>query len=89
MTLPAFLLGFLISTLIGAAFHLLLGGGAGRLLLYLLLSWSGFWAGHSVANITSLRFVVIGPLNMGLAVVGSLLFLGVGYWLSLVQVEQN
>ncbi|KAA3648650.1 MAG: hypothetical protein DWQ07_00185 [Chloroflexi bacterium] len=89
MTLPAFIFGFLISTLIGAAFHLILGGGAGRLLLYLILGWTGFWIGHYVANLISFRFAAVGPMNLGLAVVGSLLFLGVGYWLSLVQVDQN
>ena len=89
MTLPAFIFGFLISTLIGAVFHLILGGGAGRLLLYLILGWVGFWVGHYVAGLTSLRFAAVGPMNLGLAVVGSLLFLGVGYWLSLVQVDQN
>jgi len=35
MTLPAFLLGFVLSTLYGAAFHLWRGGSIGRLFFYL------------------------------------------------------
>ena len=46
MTLPAFILGVALSTLIGAAFHFWRGGSLGRLLLYLVLGWVGFWIGH-------------------------------------------
>jgi uncharacterized membrane protein YeaQ/YmgE (transglycosylase-associated protein family) len=87
MSLPTLLFGFLISTLMGAVFHLLRGGGAGRLLLYLILGWVGFWVGHFLASYFGWTFGSIGPLHLGLAVLVSLIFLVIGYWLSLVEVE--
>jgi len=87
MSLPTLLFGFLISTLLGAFFHLLRGGGAGRLLLYLILGWTGFWAGHFLAGYFGWTFGSLGTLHLGLAVLLSLIVLGIGYWLSLVEVE--
>lgn len=85
MTLPAFIFGLLISTLYGSIFHLLRGGGAGRLLLYLFLGWAGFWAGHFLAGQLGWVFFDLGPLHLGLATAMSLLFLAAGHWLSLVD----
>ncbi|NMC52918.1 MAG: hypothetical protein GYA48_04715 [Chloroflexi bacterium] len=87
MTFPSFVLGVLISTLPGALFHLWRGGGPGKLLLYILLGWVGFWAGIILGSMAGLEFWNIGPLNVGMGLVGSLLFLGVGYWLSLIQAD--
>ena len=63
MTIPALVFGFLISTLMGAAFHLWKDGGFGRLLLYVLLAWIGFWGGHILANSLGWTFGSIGPLH--------------------------
>lgn len=87
MSTPVLLLGLVISTLLGAAFHLWRGGKAGRLLLYIILSWLGFWAGHLAASSLGWTFDLVGQLHLGTAAVGSLLFLFAGYWLSLVKVE--
>jgi hypothetical protein len=89
MTIPGYLLGFMVSTLYGALFHVWRGGGAGRFLLYLILSWSGFWAGHFLAERLGWSFASIGALHLGMATAGSVLFLGIGYWLSLVQPEKE
>jgi hypothetical protein len=88
MTLPALLLGFLVSTLIGAVFHIWKNGGFGRLLLYLLLAWAGFWAGHLLAIYQDWTFVSIGPLRLGAAVLLSAVTLYAGYWLSLINREE-
>ncbi len=85
MTLPSFLLGATIATLFGAAFHLWRGGGLGRLLLYLLLAWLGFWAGHFLASTFGFELFRVGPLYLGLAVVGSAGLLALGHWLLVVQ----
>jgi hypothetical protein len=84
MTLPALLFGFLLSTLYGAAAHLLLGGRAGRFLLFLLLGWAGFWTGQLLANQLQWTFGSLGVLHLGMATLSSLGFLLCGYWLSLV-----
>ena len=85
MTLPAFLFGFLISVMFAAAFHLWKGGGLVRLILYLVLSNVGFWAGHTVSVAIDWDFWKLGPLHLGFACIGAALFLGLGYWLSLIK----
>ncbi len=87
MTFPAFFMGLLISTLYGAIFHLWRGGSGGKLLLYILLGWVGFWGGHLAGTLLGWDFFRIGPLYTGTATLGSALTLGIGYWLSLVEVE--
>ncbi|MFZ6030621.1 MAG: hypothetical protein ACOYYS_23175 [Chloroflexota bacterium] len=89
MTLPSVVLGVVLSTLYGAGFHLWKGGGLSRLLLYLFLGWSGFWGGQLLAGILGWSFDRVGGLHVGAASVGSLLFLGIGYWLSLVEVARK
>ncbi|HMN59017.1 MAG TPA: hypothetical protein PJ988_01560 [Anaerolinea sp.] len=89
MTIPAVLFGFLVSTFLGAAFHLWKNGGLGRLVLYLLLAWIGFWGGHIMGSQLGWTFFGIGPLNFGMALFGSALFLGLGYWFSLVRPDTH
>lgn len=89
MTLPSFIFGMLISTLYGAAFHLLLGGNFGRLIFYILVGWIGFWVGQMLAAKLNWTFISLGPLHLGLATLSSFLFLLVGYWLSLVDVARD
>lgn len=89
MTLPAIIFGLLISTLYGAAFHLWRGGSAGRLVLYLVLGWAGFWLGQFIATQLGWTFVSLGTLHLGMATLLSAVFLFGGYWLSLVEVERK
>jgi len=89
MTLPAFLFGFCIATLLGGIFHLIRGGGLGRFLLDMILSWVGFVLGHILASRLGWAFIDVGPLHLGLAFVGSIVFLVIGHWLSQIQVEKN
>jgi hypothetical protein len=85
MTIPAIFFGVLVSTFIGAAFHLVKNGGLGRLVLYIFLSWIGFWAGHILGQFLNWTFFSVGPLHFGMALVGCFLVLLVGYWLSLIR----
>lgn len=87
MTLPAFLFGMVLATLYGSLFHLWRGGGLGRLMLYIALSWIGFWFGHFFGDQIGWTLISVGPLRAGIATLSSLVLLGVGYWLSLVKVE--
>jgi hypothetical protein len=89
MTIPVLLFGIVISTLYGAAYHLWRGGGVGKLILYLVLGWLGFWIGHILGNLFDWSFGSLGPLRLGTATVTSLIFLSVGHWLSLVEVEKK
>lgn len=85
MTLPSFMLGAMLATLFGAAFHFWRGGNAWRFLLYLFLAWLGFWGGHWLATQLGWSLFKIGPLQAGLGSLGSWAALGVGYWLSLAE----
>lgn len=89
MSLPTIVLGLILSTLYGALFHLWRGGNAGRLFLYLLLAWIGFWVGQFIGNYLNISFDKLGQLHIIMASLTSIIFLAFGYWLSLVQVEKK
>jgi len=82
MPFPALFLGLILSTLYGTVFHYWRGGGAGRLLLYIFLSWAGFWLGQYLAIVNSWNFDQLGALHIGSATGGSVFLLLVGHWLS-------
>jgi hypothetical protein len=81
MTFPAFVFSFFMATLLGSLLHLWRGGSLGRLMLYLVLSLIGFFGGHFAANALSLRFIRVGPINLGVGILGSMALLALGYWL--------
>jgi hypothetical protein len=85
MTIPSIILGSVIAVLVGAIFHLWRNGGFIQLVVYIVASVIGFWVGHGVAVIIDLDFLSYGPLRLGLALVGSVIFLGLAYWLTLTQ----
>jgi len=85
MNLPSLALGLTCSLLIGSLFHLVVDGGAVRLLLYMLLGAAGFAAGQWIAARQGWSLLPIGPLQLGPAILGSLIVLIVGHWLSKVN----
>jgi len=89
MTIPALILGIITSTALGSLFHLWRGGSPGRLLLYLILSWVGFWGGHFIGKFIGWETGKFGPVYFLFACIGCLILLGIGYWLSLVEVERQ
>ncbi len=88
MTIPAAVFALLCAWLIGALFHVAVDGGGGRLVLYLILSTLGFIAGQTVAAARGWSFVPVGPLQLGFAALGSLVFLVLGHWLGQVRIER-
>lgn len=89
MTLPVILFGIVLSTTYGTAFHFWKGGSLKKLVLFVLLAWLGFWVGHYIGGKLGWNYGAIGPLNTGMATVGSLIFLLVGEWLSRVEITQK
>ena len=85
MYLPTIVFGMLLSTLIGALYHLLRGGSSKKIWLYLFLSWAGFWLGDTLAFYTGWSFLTAGVLNAGMGAVLSIAFLIVGDVISLVM----
>jgi hypothetical protein len=89
MTLPALFFGIVLSTAYGTAFHFWKGGSLKKLLLYILLAWVGFWAGHFAGDKIGWTFAAVGPINTGAATLGAALVLFVGEWLSRVEVTRK
>jgi hypothetical protein len=85
MTLPLILLALLIALLCGALFHILRGGNGWRLLLYFGLSALGFGVGQGVSMWRGWSLMMFGALDIGMGVIGSLIFLALGDWLSRVD----
>ena len=67
MTFPAFTFAFIIATLSGALFHMIVGGDARRLALYLLTAWVGFGVGQILGSVLDSQVLTVGTLNLALA----------------------
>ena len=89
ITVPSLALGIVVALLVGALFHLVIGGGSGRLLLYLGLALAGFAVGQVIGYWRNWMLFPIGSLNLGLGLIGSLVFLAAGYWFSLVKISPD
>ena len=87
MTFPAFIFSVFLAAAFGSLLHLWRGGPLWRLVLYIILSEVGFFAGHFLAKIFSLNFINLGSIHLGFGILGSLALLGLGYWLSLVDFQ--
>ncbi len=75
-------LGFLLSTAYGAAFHLVMGGPATRLLVYLPAAWLGFILGHFAGNVLQIDLFNLGALHLFSASLGSWVVLIFSWWLA-------
>ncbi len=89
LTLPVIVLGFVIAMSLGALYHGIRGGGGWRLLFFLGLSILGFTVGHYLGMWLGWNFLLIGSLNLGMALPGSVLFLVGGEWLSRIEVKSG
>jgi hypothetical protein len=81
-TASSIVLGFLLATAYGTLFHLLIGGPARRLLLYVVASWLGFAIGHFIGGMLLLNWLQLGPLNLLSASIGSWIALFGSWWLA-------
>ena len=79
---PSFTFGFIVATLFGAAFHLLVGGDIRRLALFLLAGWLGFSLGHLLGTTLEINILNIGPLRIVAASVGAAIALFAAYALT-------
>ncbi|MGD2077012.1 MAG: hypothetical protein PVH18_01415 [Chloroflexota bacterium] len=69
-------LGFLLSTIYGALFHLIVGGRPRKLLLYVIASWVGFALGHFLGDLLGFELLKLGAIHLLAASIGS--------WLALI-----
>jgi uncharacterized membrane protein YeaQ/YmgE (transglycosylase-associated protein family) len=89
MTIPNLLFALLITLLCGVIFHILRGGSGQRLLFYFLLSTLGFAVGQWVSYARGWHLLMFGALDIGMGVIGSVVFLVVGEWLSLIETKKE
>ncbi len=75
MPSPTLTFAFILATLYGAAFHLVLGGDGRRLVMLLLSSWFGFALGQMVGMTFGIDVFNIGALRIVAATFGSLVSL--------------
>ncbi|MEX0789031.1 MAG: hypothetical protein WD906_03890 [Anaerolineales bacterium] len=71
MNAPAVLLGILVASTIGFAFHLFRGGRLARLGLYLGTAWVGFFVGHFVGEWWGWQTFRLGSINLFASILGA------------------
>jgi len=86
MTIPSLIFAFLIASLYGVIYHLIRGGGLGRMLLFLIFGWTGFTLGHLIGIWQGWTLLPVGELNFGMSTLGSFFFLIVGDWVSHIRI---
>ena len=89
MPSPSVTFGFILATLYGATFHLIVGGDARKLALYLLAGWLGFALGHIAGVVFGVDVLSIGPLRTLSATLGAWLALFVARLLLKYQPPQQ
>ena len=89
MTIPSLVFALLIASLYGALYHLIRGGGLGRLLLFLIFGWTGFAVGHLVGIWQGWVLIPVGELNLGMSTLGSIVFLLGGDWVSRIRIDSG
>jgi len=93
MTLPALLLALLIALLCGTLFNIFRGrekpSSGWRLLFYLGLSVLGFALGQWLSMWRDWNLLTFGALDIGMGVIGSVLLLTLGEWLSHIEVQNE
>jgi hypothetical protein len=89
MTLPAFVFGFCVATLLGAAFHLWKDGGFSHLILDIILAWIGFGVGNILAGKLGWDFINLGPIHLGMAILGCIILIFFGHWLTSINAQNQ
>jgi hypothetical protein len=79
----AFGLSLLVSSAVGAAFHLWRGEGYGKLVQYLGAAWLGFGLGQAVGWLLGGQFAMIGRVHMVEGLLGCGIMLVLASWLKL------
>jgi hypothetical protein len=79
---PTTTFGFILATLYGAGFHMIVGGDIRRLALFLLSGWIGFGLGHFLGTTFMIDILNIGTLRVVAATFGALVALTVAHLLT-------
>ncbi len=61
---PVFIFAFVIATMIGLGFHVVMGGDARRMVLFVFTSWLGFLLGQYIGNYVDISLFKIGIVHL-------------------------
>ena len=75
-TASGIVLGFLLATIYGAGFHVIVGGPPRHIVLYVVASWVGFTIGHVVGALLGIELLMLGAVY--------LLSASAGAWIALI-----
>ncbi len=79
---PITTFAFILATLFGAVFHLIFGGDARKLALFLVAGWVGFGVGHMTGILMNINVLNVGTLRVFSAAIGALVALGIARFLT-------
>lgn len=82
-------LGFLLASIYGAAFHLIFGGPLRRLFLYLVAAWLGFFIGQFIGDFLNFELLKLGKIHLAAASAGAWIMLLGAWWLAGQDTEPN
>jgi uncharacterized membrane protein YeaQ/YmgE (transglycosylase-associated protein family) len=68
---PSIVFSFIVATLYGSSYHVLTGGDARRLALYLLAGWIGYALGQIIGDVLDITLLSIGAVHFFTATVGA------------------
>ena len=61
---PVFVFAFVIATMYGLGFHVVLGGNARRMVLFIVTSWVGFLLGQYIGGYLDISLLRIGVIHL-------------------------
>jgi hypothetical protein len=70
-TASGLILGFFLATAYGAGFHLLFGGPARRVILYVISAWLGFALGQVLGDLLNIDILKLGAVHLFSASLGA------------------
>ena len=75
MPSPIFVFAFVIATMYGLGFHVVMGGDARRMVLFIVTSWLGFLLGQYIGGRLDIALLKIGIIHLLPASIGALALL--------------
>ncbi|MFZ4827842.1 MAG: hypothetical protein ACOYLB_10850 [Phototrophicaceae bacterium] len=80
---PQFIFALLLATLVGATYHLIVGGNLRRLVISISGGWFGFAIGQLISFTTQNNAFMVGQISLLYALAGSILSIVLIHFISL------
>ena len=83
------ILGFLLATAYGAAFHIIMGGPARQIILYVAAAWIGFAIGQLIGDWLDINVLNLGAIHLFAASLGAWIALLAARWLGVINTPDD